>query len=335
MSKKCSGGSSVLQASAADTARTTISPTGMSNVNTVRRGRANYLEEREDNRTNIEGNLITELRLFRSEVVARLDSQAEAIRSIQELCTSTKTELLLLQNKMKVCDEVAVKIVSIETQLASLILRNKELETTLNLTQQSQKPVDIVNNRQKTFAEIIMDHPRSNINLPVDIDNSKVNKCRATKPAGEQRYKKVSISEPQVTINVSDLERSSRVRNEWTEVQRKKGRNIIKDIKKGQNTSIMDIQGMEKKKYIHIWRLHPETTEAQLLAHLKNRCDADVDIKIDKIKHKTERNYASFVIGVPETRYDELSRPEVWPVNAEFSEWIWFRRATKKQSSEK
>ncbi|CAH4037344.1 unnamed protein product [Pieris brassicae] len=54
---------------------------------------------------------------------------------------------------------------------------------------------------------------------------------------------------------------------------------------------------------------------------------------IEKINHKTERDYASFIIGVPESEYNVLCQPENWPVNIECYDWVWFRRSTNSKES--
>lgn len=88
------------------------------------------------------------------------------------------------------------------------------------------------------------------------------------------------------------------------------------------------IQATERKKHLHVWRLSTETTVEKLISHVKGTCGSDVFVKIEKIKHKTQRDYASFIITVPESAYEKLFQPDIWPVNTEFSEWIWFRKSS-------
>lgn len=101
-------------------------------------------------------------------------------------------------------------------------------------------------------------------------------------------------------------------------------------ILKGSNTSILRIKAVERKKYLHIWRLLTETTEDNLIEYIRELLGKDCYIKVDKINHKSERGYSSFRICVSEDNYEKLCNPNIWPKDAEFSEWLFFRRATKK-----
>lgn len=51
-----------------------------------------------------------------------------------------------------------------------------------------------------------------------------------------------------------------------------------------------------------------------------------VSVKVERIKHRIERDYAYFIIGVPENKYIKLCQPATWPVNVKFCGWMWFRR---------
>lgn len=101
-------------------------------------------------------------------------------------------------------------------------------------------------------------------------------------------------------------------------------------MKKRRNTSHSEIRGLEKKNYLHVWRLQKETTTESLEKHVKNICGNDVPVIVDQIKHKTERDYFSFIIGVAESKYDTLCLPKSWTLNIEYCEWVWFRRSTSK-----
>ena len=156
------------------------------------------------------------------------------------------------------------------------------------------------------------------------------NKSGATKlvePAAVVTPTPTSITSPQ---NNNAHEDEDENQAGWTKVQYKKQDRFTKNVRIGKNTELKAIVATEKKKYLHVWRLHSETTLEAMIDHVKSVCGTDVNIKIEKIKHKTERDYSSFMIGVPEQYYDSLNSAEVWPLNAEFNEWIWFRRSSKR-----
>lgn len=107
-------------------------------------------------------------------------------------------------------------------------------------------------------------------------------------------------------------------RNNWIEVKAKKYKYSRNDVKKGGNTS-MEIQGIEKYT-LHVWRLKKDTTAENLENLVRRICGKKITIKIEKLKPYTERDNSSFMIGVPESGYEKLSKSEVWHLNVEFSE---------------
>lgn len=119
---------------------------------------------------------------------------------------------------------------------------------------------------------------------------------------------------------------------EWTVVNRKKTKYLNSEVKRGGCTRQSEISGLERKKYLHVWRLQKEVTEDNLQKHVKNIIGMNESVKVNRIKHKTERDYASFIIGVPESKYETLCNPENWAINIEYCEWIWFRSRSKSRS---
>lgn len=111
--------------------------------------------------------------------------------------------------------------------------------------------------------------------------------------------------------------------NGWIEVRKNNRRSNA--IRKGGNNSISSLKAVERRKFLHVWRLNKRTTEENLMEHIKVTLGRDSEITIEKLKPKTERDYASFRIGVTLSNFEKLCDPEIWPVNVEFSEWIWFR----------
>lgn len=141
----------------------------------------------------------------------------------------------------------------------------------------------------------------------------------ARKPEGNSR---VEIR------NAHESEHIGRNNNDesWMEVKSKK----MHPIKKGGNINSIPIKAVERKKYLHIWRLHKETTVDSLKNYIQSILGDSSDIKVDKIVHKTERGYSSFRVSVSESDFEKLNNSDIWPKDAEYSEWTWFRGPTKK-----
>lgn len=117
----------------------------------------------------------------------------------------------------------------------------------------------------------------------------------------------------------------------WIEVKHK---TKSQPVRKGENSTILSLKAIERKKYLHVWRLDKTTTEENLLEYSKNILGVDSDIIIEKIKPKSERDYASFKIGVVESNFKKLCDPEVWPLNVEFCEWVFFRRTRSSSTTQ-
>lgn len=120
--------------------------------------------------------------------------------------------------------------------------------------------------------------------------------------------------------------------NEWKTVINKKKKTFT-EIKKGGNINISQLKGLERKKHLHVWRLRKSTTETDLLNHINSLKICTEEIKVEKIKMKVEKDYGSFIISIPESKYDLFCDPNIWPIHAEFSEWIWFPRNRSKETT--
>lgn len=297
----------------ADAADLTITATPVHNVNIQRGSQAQFTPITMD--SDVDTALLKELRQFRSDVIARLDSQANAITELQYQFSQTKNDLNNL-----------VKIIT--------VIENKVTQN----RQSQQVTEEAPASSPSTFAEAVTLNARPNaINTqPIQSANiqhaakkQNVNKRAATKSPVPSAQRNVMSVPSELSEQVEEVTQAG-----WTTVRNKKFNRSSKDVRIGKNTELKAILATERKKYLHVWRLHPETTVEAMTDHVKNICGQEVITKIEKIKHKTERDYSSFVIGVSERIYNELNKAEIWPVNVEFNEWIWFRRYTKNTSNE-
>lgn len=262
----------------------------------------------------VEAALLVELRQFRSDIITPLDSQAKAITQLQHQFLQTKTDL-----------DSLVKVI-------------KVIESKVTQTQnyKSQEPIAeaVTKSSPTTFAEAVTQNTSPNI-LPTNVASNqysaktqKVNKRVATKSARSPVQLNTTDTVP-IMYPSKDVDDGANNQTGWTTVRNKKFSRVPKDVTVGNNTEIKTILATERKKHLHVWRLHPATTVEAMTNHVKSICGQDVVLKVEKIRHKTERDYSSFIIGVPEQMYSELNKAEVWPVKAEFKEWIWFRGYTK------
>lgn len=104
----------------------------------------------------------------------------------------------------------------------------------------------------------------------------------------------------------------------------------ITPINKGNNTSsVLRLKAVERKRYLHVWRLVSNTTENDVTDYVREILDKDSYVRVDKINPKIERDYSSFRICVSERDFEKLCNPKVWPMDAEYSEWVFFRTASR------
>lgn len=260
-----------------------------------------------------------EIRDFRYEMISRLDEQRREYTLLQKRFVNTENVLQELLNYVKVLHEKVSKVDELETQITLLKEKNAKLEasmkentTVVNTNEINNTPIQPTVESSSSYARVVQK------NQGVYVPNKE---SGAIKPAMAERA--------QTNIN-QGLEKKSEQDNEgkWSVVNRRKTKFPITEVKRGGSTKVIEIQGTERKKYLHVWRLQKDTTVESLEKYVSTLCGEGVHIKINKIKHKTERDYASFIIGVPESKYDILTQPENWAINIEFCEWVWFRRHT-------
>uniref|UniRef100_A0A2A4JWS0 Uncharacterized protein n=1 Tax=Heliothis virescens TaxID=7102 RepID=A0A2A4JWS0_HELVI len=286
----------------------TITTTPQNNVNTQRGSQAQFSPVMMDR--DVDAALLVELKQFRSDIIARLDSQANAITQLQYQFSQTKNDL---DNLIKIITIIENKVTQSQSHQSHQVITEEAT---------TSSPI--------TFAEAVSlnakpTQHKKNASSQKTAKMYKVNTGVAIKPTVPTTQKDVAKdSVPHMLSEQGEDEETGQ--GGWTTVQNKKFNRVSKNVGIGKNTELKAIQATERKKHLHVWRLHPETTEEAVTSHIKSICGQDITLKVQKIKHKTDRDYASFVIGVPERMYDDLNKPEIWPVNTEFNEWIWFRK---------
>lgn len=284
--------------------------TPVNNVTSLRGSQTQYSPVTMDSDTL----LLEELREFKADIIYRMDSQANAISLLLNQFSQTKTELSHIIKMMGVLEE------KVEAKL-----------TQNNHTQEIAADTPRNPPSASSFAEVVSHQNNTNGSkktLHTYIKTQKVNKGGATKSTAILTEKTL-CSTSSLSTSEPPNDEAEKIESGWTTVRNKKQNRQLKEVRVGTNTELKAIQVTDRRKYLHVWRLHPDTTPEAISDHVKNVCGSDVQIKVDKIKHKIERDYSSFVIGVTEKCFDKLNQTEIWPMNAEFSEWTWFRNSNR------
>lgn len=262
-------------------------------INEQRGGQLHY----SPNTTVSDSQLLDELRQMRTEILVRLECQANVLAQMQYQFCETKGELEKLSGMMKVLEA----------------------------------KVDAQTKPDVSYRDIAMGTPQTHIAmlslLPEQQQAAQPSKKKIGKrPVAEESHVEVT-SKPTTSTASNDPSTNTVTATKGGQYKSDKRGN---SVRVGNNNTIMTIQGTERKRHVHVWRLHPETTVEAMTDYVSSVCGPNVPIKVEKIKHKTERDYSSFIIGVPEKMFEKLNQPEVWPINAQFSEWIWFRNSRTK-----
>jgi hypothetical protein len=299
----------------------TFTPSGFVNTQRGTRCRTNELEDDEGMK------ILAELREFRLEMRTKMKEQTEQYESLKSKFISTESELQKLRNILKVVQEKVNKVDTLEITVNELKQVNERLEARLKQElkgEEQQRSSEAI----KTFANV----------TKCSVKQAKLDDNSASIPASQDGAMKTAELPIQSTERNNEhkdkLDSQGKEKDgKWTTVM-KKNRYPNKEVRRGDNIINSEIQGTERKKFLHVWRLKKETTQENIEKHVRNICGQEVALKVDKIKHKTERDYASFIIGVPESQYEVLCQTDKWPLNIEFCEWVWFRKSVNKSKNQ-
>ena len=91
------------------------------------------------------------------------------------------------------------------------------------------------------------------------------------------------------------------------EVKSSRRRNAI--VGKGNSGSLRTVAPPERRRNIFISRLHPDTTEADIITAVESK--TGINIVCSKLKTRFD-SYASFCVGASADSFESLMNPEVW-----------------------
>lgn len=137
--------------------------------------------------------------------------------------------------------------------------------------------------------------------------------ARKTEPtAGVSDHGQVDTALKSGDVNVKD-------KDQWQVVSRQRRKNPQRPITVGIGKENDDLQAVERMKYIQAWSFRPDTTTEKVLSFLNTI--KRTEYTVEKRKIQSER-HASFLIGMPESTYDEVTTPTAWPPRVCFVPWF-------------
>lgn len=253
--------------------------------------------------------------IIRQEVAAAVEKSIQnmvmgMLNNIEQIINSLKDMVMECCKENK---EISAKVSQIDNKLeATQEGKNSVGERRqINLNSSSQPKPEVFEKELPTFANVTQVKSR----------------LQSYSHSRGQKDTERIITSNQRPANTDDIQiegTHGSKQKEWHTVTYKKThRKTV--VLKGENSKIGSLQAIEKKKYLHVWSLHLDTSNEGILSHVKEICGDGDNISVEKIAPKTKRDYSSFKIGVPESQYEKIARADVWPLNTRFSDWIWFR----------
>ncbi|KOB67314.1 Uncharacterized protein OBRU01_16642 [Operophtera brumata] len=121
------------------------------------------------------------------------------------------------------------------------------------------------------------------------------------------------------TATIHSGDKQIKDQDQWHVVSRGRRKNPQRPITVGTGRENNDLQAAERVKYIQAWSFRPDTTTEKVLDFLKALKQSEYTVEKRHIKSDT---YASFLIGMPESVYDEVTTPTAWPPRVCFVPWF-------------
>lgn len=109
----------------------------------------------------------------------------------------------------------------------------------------------------------------------------------------------------------------------WQTVTNRKSK-LSRQVVKG-NSQTQQLQTVERTKQLHACFFKPDTTPESIKKYMEGISAVKVNVLKLKLKHE---NYASFMLTVPESKFELFMTAGTWPVGTEVSEW--FRRTARR-----
>lgn len=136
------------------------------------------------------------------------------------------------------------------------------------------------------------------------------------------------------TETETEIYASTSANSNWRRVTHRRKR---RPVLRGTAIEHKGLTAVERRKYIHAWQFDANTTVDDIMKFLLN---INKEIVYDVVKLTTKADYASFRIGVPESKLSFYMDPNIWPNHVAFNEWFFRRNAatndaTKHSGSEK
>lgn len=181
------------------------------------------------------------------------------------------------------------------------------------------RPTDIVSNKTGHVTS------RSNVNALVNVDLNEDKMETYSMVVGKKRENVLGSHKSRGQIDTSIMKNHNRSRSGSSKYIVGTG---SLNSEKGVNCSLRAIP-VDNTAWLHVWRLHKDTTCEELVQFLKNSIPEAV-FACEKLNAKGP--YASFKVGVNRTLVKDLLVPSFWPENVAVNKFFWKRVGNYQQT---
>lgn len=190
-------------------------------------------------------------------------------------------------------------------------LLKKPLTSTISSKTSNKVPTDTVSNLSEASNSSLGNRPIIT-SLPALSPTVSNLHCMDEEPFIPVKTR-VQLRKDRAAVNSSDSKSESRPTRAY---RKRKDNTITGTCKTGNSLSTTD-----KKSFLFVSRLSPNTTSDNLTEFLKSKIDSSQYVA-EKLPCKYPKDYASFKVGIPSSCFKEIYNPEFWPENTFVSVYV-------------
>lgn len=129
----------------------------------------------------------------------------------------------------------------------------------------------------------------------------------------------------EASLNSNEKVANKNTNESWSTVAAKKPRPKTNTIV-GTQTSTSNLKAVPRQRFVHVYRLSPETTEEKVKEFVKPKCP---EVTVQKVNSKYPKEYSSFKVGVNVENEVKVLDPDFWPAGVCASKF--FQRLAERQ----
>ena len=240
-------------------------------------------------------------------------------------------QFITIKLEAVVKDITSTIINSMQKEISKLITENSDLRREVEKLRQTGNTASSTSIHQNQNAEPMEEnrklHERREAVIVQSNNTSIINKDQNEGlPLQHQPipYKAMLTRETSTSNSQGLVEQNTKTEDGFKEViSRKKQRRLSTVNGASTNTNL---KGACKYRHYHLYRLNPETTEADIVKHVK--MTNNTDVKCEKLISKHPDEYSSFKISVIEGQHEFMENADTWPQGARINRFL-FRISTK------